>query len=224
MAKALSPDELPELAALTDWCVQPGQLCARFRATSFGAAARFVVVVAAAADEADHHPDIDLRFPGIVQIVLTSHDAGGLTRRDTRLGAHISALAAQSGLSAEPEQSQAATLLVEVADPDEVSPFWQAALGYRQRSIVAGEHHLVDSRRFNPDVVLARRAPATTGDTVRLQLAVTYRCALQRVDAALGAGGSVLAADAEHGRWLLADAVGNEVLLTSWPGPSSEGA
>jgi 4a-hydroxytetrahydrobiopterin dehydratase len=43
------------------------------------------------ADEAWHHPDIDVRW-NAVTLTLTTHDAGGLTERDFSLAASIDAL------------------------------------------------------------------------------------------------------------------------------------
>ena len=46
----------------------------------------FVVAIGRDADAADHHPDVDLRYDH-VDVRLTSHDVGGLSRRDGGLGA-----------------------------------------------------------------------------------------------------------------------------------------
>ena len=63
---------------LPDWRVVLGRIEATFVARSFGAVVRaFAHKVADAADAADtdHHPDLDLRYPGIVHVVLTTHVA-----------------------------------------------------------------------------------------------------------------------------------------------------
>lgn len=225
MANPLSPDQLPELAALTDWCVQPGLLRSRFRAASFEAAGRFVAAVAAVADEVDHHPDIDLRYPAIVQIVVTSHDAGGLTRRDTRLASRLSAMAAEAGLTAEPDTAQGLTVVIEADEPDRVLPFWQAVLGYRVSADPYGDTMLVDGRRFDPGVVLRRRPAATptvrsgAASVRRLRIDLTHPVASARAAASSVAGGVVLDADPQSGHWELADAEGNEVSLTGRPAP-----
>ena len=52
--------------------------------------------IAAAADEADHHPDIDLRY-NWVGLRLVSHDVGGLTERDIELAGEISRIADDLG-------------------------------------------------------------------------------------------------------------------------------
>ncbi len=52
----------------------------------------FVRNVAAAAEDADHHPDIDIRYSTIT-IAVSSHDVGGITERDFALAATINGLA-----------------------------------------------------------------------------------------------------------------------------------
>jgi 4a-hydroxytetrahydrobiopterin dehydratase len=44
--------------------------------------------VADLAEEADHHPDIDVRFRD-VRLVLSTHSAGGLTGKDFALARKI---------------------------------------------------------------------------------------------------------------------------------------
>lgn len=101
----LSADELAGLSDLTDWQVIDRTLVAAFRSTSFAGAGRFVAVVAAEADAADHHPDVDLRYPGVVRIESTTHDSGGITARDADLARTISRLAAESGAQPTPLES-----------------------------------------------------------------------------------------------------------------------
>lgn len=48
----------------------------------------FVNRVATLADQADHHPDIDIRYDK-VRIGLSTHDAGGITDKDTTLAEKI---------------------------------------------------------------------------------------------------------------------------------------
>ena len=57
----------------------------------FPAAIAFVNRIAEAAEKANHHPDIDIRW-NKVRLALSSHDAGGLTERDFRLAAIIDSL------------------------------------------------------------------------------------------------------------------------------------
>jgi len=48
--------------------------------------------VAAAADQMDHHPDIDIRYTKIT-LTLSSHDAGGITQADLDLAEKIESAA-----------------------------------------------------------------------------------------------------------------------------------
>ena len=79
------------------WREADGALHARFRTGDFATGLGFVNAVGAAAEAADHHPDLDLRY-GHVDVHLWSHDAGGVTDRDHRLAARIDELAAALGL------------------------------------------------------------------------------------------------------------------------------
>jgi len=57
----------------------------------FAAALAFVNAVGAAAEAANHHPDIDIRW-NKVHLVLTTHDSGGLTVLDIALASAIDRL------------------------------------------------------------------------------------------------------------------------------------
>jgi 4a-hydroxytetrahydrobiopterin dehydratase len=71
---------------------EEGQVLRRtFDFPTFAEGIRFVTRVAEVADAADHHPDIDIRYRKVT-LALTTHDAGGLTSRDTALAAKVDAL------------------------------------------------------------------------------------------------------------------------------------
>jgi 4a-hydroxytetrahydrobiopterin dehydratase len=57
----------------------------------FVAAMRFVNAVAKRAEQAGHHPDIDIRW-NRVTLGLTTHDAGGLTENDFALAQQLDCL------------------------------------------------------------------------------------------------------------------------------------
>jgi 4a-hydroxytetrahydrobiopterin dehydratase len=59
---------------------------------SFAAAIRLVDEVAKAADEMDHHPDIDIRYTKVT-FTLSTHSAGGVTDLDHELAKRIDELA-----------------------------------------------------------------------------------------------------------------------------------
>src|SRR5687768_8824951 len=88
---------------LDDWRVLLGRLEASFRCATFGDAGHLAAAIADAADGADHHPDVDVRYPATIHVALTTHAAGGrLTELDVALATTISALAADAGAPSEP--------------------------------------------------------------------------------------------------------------------------
>lgn len=56
--------------------------------------------IGAAADEANHHPNLTITYPR-VHVLLTTHDAHGLTTRDVGLARTISAIAVELAITAE---------------------------------------------------------------------------------------------------------------------------
>jgi 4a-hydroxytetrahydrobiopterin dehydratase len=88
------------------WRIAGDALHARFTTGDFATGLAFVNGIGAAAEEADHHPDLDLRY-GYVEVHLWSHDAGGVTDRDHRLAARISELADAAGLALDPRAGPA---------------------------------------------------------------------------------------------------------------------
>ena len=88
----LSPESLDAfLAAHPEWQVQDGMLVRTYEAKSFLEGIAFVQRVAQEAEAADHHPDIDIRWRKVT-LRLETHDAGGLTARDSALAAKADAL------------------------------------------------------------------------------------------------------------------------------------
>jgi 4a-hydroxytetrahydrobiopterin dehydratase len=59
-----------------------------FELATFPDAIAFVVRVGFLAEQADHHPDLDIRWR-TVRVFLTTHDAGGLTDKDLALAHEI---------------------------------------------------------------------------------------------------------------------------------------
>jgi 4a-hydroxytetrahydrobiopterin dehydratase len=75
------------------WALEKGAIQRTFTFQDFRGSMAFVNRVADAAEAADHHPDIDIRYAKVT-LALVTHDAGGLTRRDTELAEKAEGLAA----------------------------------------------------------------------------------------------------------------------------------
>jgi 4a-hydroxytetrahydrobiopterin dehydratase len=101
MAAVLSESEIKEaLVSLPGWSLGDKAIVADFVFRDFNDALVFVNSVAQAAEHMNHHPDIDIRY-NKVKMLLTSHDSGGITRRDTRMARQIGEIFAQ-GQRSEP--------------------------------------------------------------------------------------------------------------------------
>jgi 4a-hydroxytetrahydrobiopterin dehydratase len=88
----LSPEALKQfLAEHPEWKHEGGMIRRTYEAPSFLEGIEFVSRVAKAAEAADHHPDIDIRWRKVT-LALVTHDAGGLTWRDTKLAAEADTL------------------------------------------------------------------------------------------------------------------------------------
>jgi len=82
--EVISPAIQAALATVPQW-QRSGQVIARtYEFNDFPAAMKFVNAVADLAEQAQHHPDIDVRW-NKVTLALTTHDAGGLTEKDFAL-------------------------------------------------------------------------------------------------------------------------------------------
>ena len=82
-----------ELANLPEWSVigDPDGITRRFLFADFSTAFAFMTRVAILAEKADHHPEW-FNVYNRVDITLTTHDAGGLSRRDIDMAKVIDSL------------------------------------------------------------------------------------------------------------------------------------
>ena len=85
----LSPDEIDRaLAGLPGWSLAGGKLHRELRFPDFVRAFSFMSAVALVAEKRDHHPEWSNVY-NRVTIVLTTHDAQGLSSRDIDLARAI---------------------------------------------------------------------------------------------------------------------------------------
>jgi 4a-hydroxytetrahydrobiopterin dehydratase len=206
----LTGDQIAE-ALPPDFRHMPGQLMARYRTADFASAQQLVGEIARLADEADHHPDLQVGW-GYVEVRLTSHDVKGITRRDTALARRISAVAGEQGAHPEPGALQLVEWGLDTWADVEVLPFWRALLGYgdahMEGEVVdpAGrggptvwfqdtDEHETPRQRFHPDIWV----PVDEAHT--------------RIEAAIAAGGTLVSDDKAPSFWVLADPQGNRACI-----------
>lgn len=81
MSKLNASEIKSALVAVPAWTRKGATISRTFQFKDFPAAVQFVNIAAEIAERAWHHPDIDIRW-NKVTLVLTTHDAGGLTEKD----------------------------------------------------------------------------------------------------------------------------------------------
>ncbi len=202
----LSGDEITAMDGMGDWRAMYGSLEARFRTGDFVTGLDLVNRIGAAAEAANHHPDLTLTYAG-VHVLLTSHDVGGKTQRDVDLARQISAIAAELGVAARPGAVQRIELALDTWDIAEIRPFWAAVLAMDDH-----DEEIVDGDGNIPTIWF-QEATRDSAQRWHLDIRVPPEVADQRVAAALAAGG-VLVCENEKPRFVvLADAQGNQVCV-----------
>jgi len=90
----MGQDEIKSaLETLPEWNEVGGELQRTMQFEDFVKAMAFVNKVAEAAESAQHHPDILVRY-NKVTVTLSTHDAGGITNKDFDLAGKINAFVA----------------------------------------------------------------------------------------------------------------------------------
>ncbi len=79
------------LARVPRWTLEGGEIVRTFAFADFAAALGFVNRTGVLAEQANHHPDIDMRW-NKVTLRLTTHSKGGLTALDFGLAEQIDLL------------------------------------------------------------------------------------------------------------------------------------
>lgn len=80
------------LASLPGWTRKGASITRLYEFKDFVAAMKLVNNAAKIAEQANHHPDIDIRW-NKVKLTLSTHDEGGLTEKDTALARRFNSLA-----------------------------------------------------------------------------------------------------------------------------------
>lgn len=96
IAKLTAQQRADLLPSLADWTHEPARdgIIRHFVFADFAEAFGFMASVAVLAEKAEHHPEWSNVY-NRVTILLTTHDAGGLSQRDVDLARQIDRLAAR---------------------------------------------------------------------------------------------------------------------------------
>jgi 4a-hydroxytetrahydrobiopterin dehydratase len=198
-------------SGLADWRWLLGLLHARFRTGSFVKGLELANRIGVAAEEANHHPDVDLSYPTL-DVRLVSHDVGGVTSRDLDLARQISEIAAELGVEAAPAETTVLEIALDVPAAEEVRDFWAAVLGYDVRS---DGKEVMDpgGRRTTLWFQTAEGAAGEVEQRFHYDVVVPIEVARERIDAALAAGGTLVSDEEAPAFWVLADRHGNKACV-----------
>ena len=208
----VTPDEFAALDGVDDWRFVLGAIRSTFVAPNYLAAADLVAAIARIAEDSQHHPDMEIRYPGRVHVMLTTHATDGLTTLDVDVARLISAAARGAGATARTDTAAAYEIGIDTTDVDRIRPFWAAVLGYRERG-----GQLVDPMGVGPAVWFQEMdEPRLVRNRIHVDVSVPHDIAEQRVADALGAGGRMVTDEFARSWWVLSDADGNEACVSTW--------
>jgi 4a-hydroxytetrahydrobiopterin dehydratase len=200
---------------LTGWVLLANALHTRVRSGNFATGLALVNAIGAAAEAADHHPDIDLRYPH-VNIRLLSHDEGGVTGRDVRMARTISGLIADAGLAQTAAGVSELELALDTPNRKALLPFWAAVLAMEPATSAelgddlrdpVGALPLIWFQESGSEEPRQRWHPDVWVDPAEVQ---------PRIDAAIAAGGTLVSDAEAPSYWVLADPEDNKVCLCTW--------
>lgn len=222
--QALTGQQIAE-AKLDGWTMLlsygQGGLQTRIHTENFTQGLRIVESIGRAADELDHHAELDLR-PLLVDVRLSSREGGGVTETDVQLARRISDIVAAAGTELECATVTRIELGLDTPAYDKIAPFWAA--------VVDGEHvigtddwgDVGDTRQALPMIWFQTADDAPTQRVWHPHLWVDPAQVRPRIDAALAAGGTLISDQGAPSSWILADPDGNQLYLCTWqPGDSS---
>lgn len=201
-------------AGLNDWRKLAQGIHARFLTGDFSTGVQFLNAVAEAAERANHHPDVTLRY-AVVDVKLISHDVSQVTQRDIDLARRISEISREQGIGAAPSALSEPELALDTADLAAVGPFWAALLTGSPDSLRGDD--IVDPGGRVPLLWFQQTdAHETSRQRFHIDLWVPHDVAEQRIAAAVAAGGRVF--DDENGPSfvVLVDPEGNKACVCTF--------
>ena len=178
------------------------------------------LAVSAVGADGQGHLTVDIRADRAV-LRLQSADVGAVTGRDVRLAHEVSGALAARGWQPAPAGGsvQALEIAIDALDIPLVRRFWKAVTGYADEPGSELNAALIDPSGRGPAIWFQQMdAPRPQRNRIHIDVDVPHEAASARIDAAIAAGGSMLADDAAPAFWVLADPEGNEACVCTWQG------
>lgn len=200
---------------LDGWAYLLGGLQTRIHTKNFPTGLSVVNAIGAAAEEMNHHPDLNLRYTH-VDVRLISHDAGAVTERDIRLAHAVSSIAADAGVRLESSNVSRLELALDTPARESVLPFWAAVLAMEHLSGSDFGDELRDPADILPTVWFQTSGSGESRQRWHLDVWVDPAQVQPRMDAALAAGGTLVSDAEAPSFWVLADPEGNQACLCTW--------
>jgi 4a-hydroxytetrahydrobiopterin dehydratase len=217
MVERISARQFQESDGVEDWRVLFDGAKTYFATGSFAKGVELVEIIGRLADASNHHPDVELRYPGVV-VTLSTHEVRGISERDVDLAQQISMAARGLGIAADPTNVQSVRVSIDALVVPEVLPFWAAVLGYGR----SADEDVMDPHSRGPWVTFHQvDTTRPQRGRIHIDVSVPRDQAEARITAALAAGGHIVNETNTPRGWTLADAEGNEVDLTPWPDDDS---
>lgn len=201
-------------AGLAGWVNLLGGLQTRITTSDFATGLALVDAIGAAAEQMDHHPDLDLRY-GHLGVRLTSHDTGGITGRDIRLARRISALVADADLELDAADLSRVELGLDTPAAATILPFWAAVQAVAPPPEPDADE-LPDPSGSSPTLWFQASGSEEPRQRWHPDIWVDPADVQPRIDAALATGGTLVSDEEAPSFWVLADPDGNRVCLCTW--------
>jgi len=200
---------------LAGWAYLLSGLQTRIHTKNFATGLSVVDAIGAAAEEMNHHPDLNLRYTQ-VDVRLTSHDERGVTDRDIRLARAVSSIAAAAGVRLDSSGVSRLELALDTPASESIVPFWAAVLATEHLSGPDFGDELRDPADGLPTVWFQESGSEEPRQRWHLDLWVDPAQVQPRIDAALAAGGTLVSDEEAPSFWVLADPQGNRACLCTW--------
>ena len=200
---------------LAGWAYLLSGLQTRIHTKNFATGLSVVNSIGAAAEEMNHHPDLNLRYTH-VDVRLTSHDEHGVTDRDIRLARAVSSIAAAAGVRLDSSGVSRLELALDTPARESIVPFWAAVLATEHLSGPDFGDELRDPADGLPTVWFQESGSEEPRQRWHLDLWVDPAQVQPRIDAALAAGGTLVSDEEAPSFWVLADPQGNRACLCTW--------